>query len=170
MYIIEEINEWFPLHIPKLKFGYKVHKDNQYCIKMATGFFSPMTNQIALKYHHFITHVKYGWVEIQYKQTNEKLADILTKPLWNWALFTLRCMLFGWVYYQNKSISDSLQSCFHRYGCFVTRECKYTGLIGIVFYIRDSQLALLLALIAYDGVSHTSTSIKTKYQRSNGLI
>ena len=83
MYIIEEINEWFPLHIPKLKFGYKVHKDNQYCIKMATGFFSPMTKQIALKYHHFRTHVKYGWVEIQYRQTNEKLADILTKPLSN---------------------------------------------------------------------------------------
>ena len=37
MTMMEEINEVFPLQIPKPKFVCKVHKDNQSCIKMATG-------------------------------------------------------------------------------------------------------------------------------------
>ena len=57
---------------------------NQSCIKMATGTkFSPSTKHIALKYHHFRSHVKSGRVEIHYRPTGEQLADLLTKPLSN---------------------------------------------------------------------------------------
>ena len=103
MTMMEEINEVFPLHIPTPKFVCKVHKDNQSCIKMATGNkFSPRTKHIALKYHHFRTHVKSGRVDIQYKPTEEQLADLLTKPLTNEAFFTLRYMLCGWGYSSSK--------------------------------------------------------------------
>ena len=66
---------------------------------MATGTkFSPRTKHIALKYHHFRSHVKSGRVDIQYRPTQEQLADLLTKPLSNEAFFVLRYMLCGWGY------------------------------------------------------------------------
>ena len=99
MTMMEEINEVFPLHIDKPNFVCKVHEDNQSCIKMATGTkFSPRTKHIALKYHHFRSHVKKGRINIRYKPSEEQLADILTKPLPNEAFFTLRYMLCGWGY------------------------------------------------------------------------
>ena len=63
-------------------------------------------NHIALKFHHFRTHAKYGRVEIQYRPTNEQLANIQTKLFPNKAIFTLRYMLFGWKYAPNKYISN----------------------------------------------------------------
>jgi hypothetical protein len=99
MTLMEEIHNVIPMHISKPNFVCKVHEDNQSCIKMATGIkFSPRTKHIALKYHHFRSHVKSGRVEIQYRPTEEQLADLLTKPLSNEAFFTLRYMLCGWGY------------------------------------------------------------------------
>ena len=70
MTIMEEINEVFTLLISKPKFVCKLHKDNQSCIKIATGTkFSPRTKHIALKYHHFRSHVKSGRVDIHYRPT-----------------------------------------------------------------------------------------------------
>ena len=70
--------------VSKLDFVYKVHEDDQSTIKMATGVkFPPRTKHIALKYHHFRSHVKSGRVVIHYKPTEEQLADLLTKPLSN---------------------------------------------------------------------------------------
>ena len=64
---------------------------------MAAGTkFFPRTKQIALKYHHFRSHVKYGRLDIHYRPTGKQLVDILTKPLSNEAFFTLRYMLYGW--------------------------------------------------------------------------
>ena len=66
---------------------------------MATGInFSPRTKHIALKYHHFRSHVKYGRVVIHYRPTEDQLADLLTKPLSNEAFFTLIYMLCVWGY------------------------------------------------------------------------
>ena len=80
----EEINEVFPLLISKTNFVCKVHEDNQSCINMATWTkFSPSTKHIALKYHHFRSHVKSRRVDIHYRPTSEQLEDILTKPLSN---------------------------------------------------------------------------------------
>ena len=70
---------------------------------MATGTnFSPRTKHIALKYHHFRSHVKSGRVVIQYRPTDEQLADLLTKPLPEEAFYTLRYMLCGWGYRSKK--------------------------------------------------------------------
>ena len=96
MTMMEEINVIIPLHLSKPNFVCKVHEDNQSCIKMATGTkFLPRTKHTALKYHYFRSHVKSRRVEIQYRPTNEQLADFLTRPLSNQAFFTLLYMLCG---------------------------------------------------------------------------
>ena len=43
--------------------------------------FNPQTKHIALKYHHFCSHVKNGHIEISYCPTEDQKADLLTKPL-----------------------------------------------------------------------------------------
>ena len=64
---------------------------------MATGpKFSPRPKHVALKYHHFRSHVTSGRVDIHYRPTQEQLADLLTKPLPDEAFFTLPYMLCGW--------------------------------------------------------------------------
>ena len=99
MTLVEGIHLVIPIYASKSNCVCKVHADNQLCIKMATGIrFSLRTKHIALKYHHFRSHVKSGRVEIQYRPTEEQLADLLTKPLSNEAFFTLRYMLCGWGY------------------------------------------------------------------------
>ena len=66
---------------------------------MTTGIkFTPGTKHIALKYHHFRSHVKSGRLVIHYMPTEEQLADLLTKPLSNEAFFTLINMLCEWGY------------------------------------------------------------------------
>ena len=107
MTMMEEINEVLSLQIPKRKFFYKVHEDNQTCIKMSNRKkLSPRTEHISLKYHHFRTKTKSGRLEIQYRPTNEKLADILTKPFPNDAFFMLHYMFCGRGYAPNESISN----------------------------------------------------------------
>jgi len=97
MTLMEEIHEIFPLHISKPNFVCKVHEDNQSCIKMAsTDKFTPRTKHIALKFHHFRSHVKSGRIAIQYVRSEEQKADILTKPLPDDLFFPLRYMLCGW--------------------------------------------------------------------------
>ena len=99
MTLMKEIHTGIPMHISKPNFVCKVHEDNHSYIKVAIGIkFSPRTKHIALKYHHFRSHVKSGRVEIQYRPTEEQLANLLTKPLSNEAFFTLRYMLCGWGY------------------------------------------------------------------------
>eukprot|EP00957_Ditylum_brightwellii_P108602 8283215-Ditylum_brightwellii.AAC.1 len=88
--MMEEIDAVFPLHIDKPSFVCKVHEDNQSCIKMATGSkFTPRTKHIALKYHHFKSHVKNGQVDISYCPTDLQPADILTRTLPSKSFYTL---------------------------------------------------------------------------------
>ena len=76
----EKINEVFPLHTNKRNFIWKLHEENQYCIKIAVGTkFSPRKNKIALKCHHFKSHIKSGRVDISYTPTNLQFSDLLTK-------------------------------------------------------------------------------------------
>ena len=97
MKIMEEINDVFSLLIFKPNFVFKLHEDNQSCIKMATGTkFFPWKKHIALKYRHFRSHVKSRRVEIHYRPTGEQLVDLLAKPLSNEAFFALRYMICGW--------------------------------------------------------------------------
>ncbi len=93
----KELQPIFSVHINKLNFFCKVHEDNQSTIKMATSDkFTPRTKHIALKYHHFCSHIKNGHIEINYCPTEDQKADVQTKPLADAAFFRLRHMLIGW--------------------------------------------------------------------------
>ena len=95
--LLKEINKVFPAHVKTPMFVCKVHEDNQSCITMATlQKFTPRTKHIALKYHHFCSHVKHGAIQISYCCTTEQKADLLTKPLTDDLFFKLCYMLSGW--------------------------------------------------------------------------
>ncbi len=80
--LLQEINNVFPVHVKTPTFVWKVHKDNQSYITMATTHnFFPCTKHIVLKYHHFCSHVNSGAIQISYCCTNDQKVDILTKPL-----------------------------------------------------------------------------------------
>ena len=65
--LLKEINKVFPVHVKTPMFVCKVNEDNQPCITMATlKTFTPCTKHIALKYHHFCSHVKRGAIQISY--------------------------------------------------------------------------------------------------------
>ncbi len=59
--------------------------------------FTPRTKHIALKYHHFCSHVKNRHIEINYCPTEDQKAYLLTKPLEDAAFFNLRHMLTHWL-------------------------------------------------------------------------
>ena len=95
--LLKEINKVFPVHVKTPTFMCKVHEENQLCITMATlQKFTPRTKHIALKYHHFRSHVKNGAIQISYCCTTEQKADLLTKPLADDLFFKLRYLLCGW--------------------------------------------------------------------------
>jgi hypothetical protein len=97
MTLMKELHAIFPVHINKPNFFRKVREDNQSAIKMATSDkFTPRTKHIALKYHRFCSHVKYGHIEINYCPTEDLKVDLLTKPSADAAFFKLRHMLIGW--------------------------------------------------------------------------
>ena len=58
--------------------------------------FTPRTKHIALKYHWFKQYEKSGLFDINYVNTHEQLADILTKPLDEYNFKRLRKMLMGY--------------------------------------------------------------------------
>jgi hypothetical protein len=100
--LMREMNVIFPLYLPQPKFVLKVREDNQSCIAMTNNpKFTPRTKHIAIKYHHFRKHVKThsnpdGFIEIEYCQTEEQVADIFTKPVRDDIFFKLRFKMLNW--------------------------------------------------------------------------
>ena len=82
MNLMVEVGDIFPLHNPKPKFHCKVFEDNNSCIRVAESpKFTPRTNHIAIKYHHFRKNVTDKEIYISPIYTKDQLADIFTKPL-----------------------------------------------------------------------------------------
>ncbi len=96
--LLKEIKKVFSVHVETPTYVCKVHEDNQSCITMATSqkLNTPCTKHIALKYHHFCSHVKSGAIQISYCRTTEQKADLLTRPLADNLFFKLRYMLCRW--------------------------------------------------------------------------
>jgi hypothetical protein len=99
--LMREMNVIFPLYLPQPKFVLKVREDNQSCIAMTNNpKFTPRTKHIAIKYHHSQKHVKTyanpdGFIEIKYCSTDDQVADIFTKPVWNDIFFKLRMKMLS---------------------------------------------------------------------------
>ena len=74
-----------------------VHEDNKGCIDLIeTPRIRPRTKHIALKYHHFRSHVKDGTISVKYIETTEQIADIFTKALGDVQFGHLRKKFMGW--------------------------------------------------------------------------
>jgi hypothetical protein len=73
-----------------------VFEDNKGCVELAKApKMRPRTRHIALKYHHFRSHVKNGNLSITWIDTKHQLADIFTKPLAASSFIPLRQALLG---------------------------------------------------------------------------
>jgi hypothetical protein len=74
-----------------------VFEDNKGCVELATApKMRPRTKHIALKYHHFCSHVANGDIKIKWIDTKCQLADIFTKLLPEPLFTSLRLLLLGW--------------------------------------------------------------------------
>ena len=74
MTLMKELHKVFPVHINKPNFFCKVHEYNQSTIKMATSKkFTTQTKHIALKYHHFRSHVKRDILKLTIVQLQLKI-------------------------------------------------------------------------------------------------
>jgi hypothetical protein len=59
-----------------------IHCDNQSCMKLTKNIvFHDRSKHIEIKYHYIWDMVQRGVVELQYISMDEKIVDILTKPL-----------------------------------------------------------------------------------------
>jgi hypothetical protein len=74
-----------------------VFKDNKGCVNLALApKLRPRTKKIALKYHHFRSHVAIGAIKIQWIDPKYQLVDIFTKPLCTSVFEYLHFLLLGW--------------------------------------------------------------------------
>jgi hypothetical protein len=74
-----------------------IFEDNKGCVELANApKMHPRTRHIALKYHHFRSHVEKGNLSIRWIDTKHQLADIFTKPLAASSFIPLRQSLLGW--------------------------------------------------------------------------
>merc|ERR1712127_399008 len=96
MQLMQEINNIFPVNSPKPIVHCNVYEDNESCIAMAKNRkFSPRTKHIAIKYHHFRTHVNKS-IFLHSIDTLDQTADMLTKPLDESQFVKLRKNMNGW--------------------------------------------------------------------------
>jgi hypothetical protein len=121
MTLMKELHAILPVHINKPNFLCKVHEDNQSTIRMATSDkFTPRTKHVALKYHHFCSHVKMDILKLNTVQLKTERQICLQS-------FS-RCSIF-----QTQTHAHCLVICsWHRPS--VTRECGISLLL-------DSHLA-----------------------------
>ena len=72
-------------------------EDNNGALELAkTPRYRPRTKHIAVKYHHFRSHVKSGRIKILPIDTREQIADQFTKGLSTDTFRYLRFQLLGW--------------------------------------------------------------------------
>ena len=73
-----------------------IFEDNKGCIDMVKSpKMRPRTKHIALKYHHFRSHIG-KTVSIKYIETGDQIADIFTKALNDGQFCKLIKFLNGW--------------------------------------------------------------------------
>ena len=74
-----------------------VFEDNNGALEMAKApKMRPRTKHVAIKYHHFRTHVVRGDMKLEKIDATEQEADFLTKPLVQQLFSYLRKKVMGW--------------------------------------------------------------------------
>ena len=80
--LIKEISKILHLERNKPTIHTTVFEDNNGAIELAKEpKYRPRTKHIAIKYHHFRSHVEKGDVSVKAIDSKEQLADIFTKAL-----------------------------------------------------------------------------------------
>ena len=74
-----------------------VFEDNNGALEMARApKMRPRTKHVAIKYHHFRTHIDKGGMQLEKIDTTEQETDFLTKPLFLQLFSYLRKKTMGW--------------------------------------------------------------------------
>lgn len=99
--IIETLKELkragFPVSDSKPTVNCRVYEDNSGALEIATNHnYRPRTKHLNVKLHHFRDYVTRGEISIVRIGTKDQLADILTKPVTEDILTTLRKRVMGW--------------------------------------------------------------------------
>ena len=95
--ILSEIGKIFDLTDQEIVCHSKVFEDNKGAEELANvPKMRPRTKHIAVKYHHFRSHVANGSIKVLRIGTKDQLADIFTKALPREAFVFLRKQLMGW--------------------------------------------------------------------------
>ena len=96
-------NEGFDFVFPTTKVFATCFEDNAGCLELARApKLRPRTKHIAVKYHHFRSHVYNkqsnpdGCLHLRYVGTKDQLADIFTKGLSEASFEKLRAIICGW--------------------------------------------------------------------------
>ena len=95
--LLRELRSVIPFGENALVIHCIVHKNNKSCINLIkTPRIQPRTKHIALKYHHFRSHVRDETVSMRYVESSEQVTDIFTKALRDVQFEILRKMFMGW--------------------------------------------------------------------------
>ena len=95
--LIQEIGDILGLLAKKPEFKCIIWEDNNSCITVAKSpKYTPQTQHIAIKCHHFRSFVSDGKIVINPIDTTEHVADMLTKPLQAKSFCYLRGKLMVW--------------------------------------------------------------------------
>ena len=95
--VLKEITKIMNCKLKETRTFSTIFEDNNGALELAkVPKMRPRTKHIAIKYHHFREHVKNKTVKVVHVDTNEQLADILTKPLSPVKFERLRKKLMGW--------------------------------------------------------------------------
>jgi histone deacetylase 1/2 len=90
---------WLELSSPDTAIVSTVWEDNNAAMYLATSDpprLTPRSKHIAIKYHWFRSHLKAGQIEMRHIESQQQLADILTKPLTFENFQRARKLLLGW--------------------------------------------------------------------------
>jgi hypothetical protein len=80
--LLQKLSEATKLIVGSIIAHSTIYEDNKGCVELANApKMRPRICHIALKYHHFRSHVENGNLSICWIDTKHQLADIFTKPL-----------------------------------------------------------------------------------------
>ena len=95
--LLQELKEILPIEDTTPKIHCTIFEDNNSCIEMVKcPKMRPRTKHIGLKCHHFRSKVKEELVTVKYVNTENQLADLLTKALSEAQFLKLRRGINGW--------------------------------------------------------------------------
>ena len=98
IHLLQELQKFkFYVHNNRPTIQCRTFEDNMSCIKLATDHRNhPRTKHLAIRLHHFRSHVINKTISIEHISTKNQIADLFTKPLPKSSFTTLSSKVMGW--------------------------------------------------------------------------